>query len=1003
MESLLIAALIVVLLVRWATQRDRLSQVDDRLQKMQEHLDALGRQIDWLRRTGGVAAPPKPAEPVLAAAPQPPPPPEPAKPVAPVPARAPEPAPAPTVPPPPTIPTAPVVPPPAPPLVPPPAPHVPPMIVPPVLAPPVQPQPARAARTSEDWEALVGGNLLNKAGVFILVIGMALALGYSFTRLNPAGRVALSVAASLALLVSGAVFEKRERYRTFARGLLGGGWAALYFTAYAAQAIDAAKVIDSPVAGALLLLAVGAGMVVHSLRYRSETVTGIAYFLSFVTLALTHVTALSVIALVPLAASLLYVCHRFGWRNMALVGLAATYGTCALQPDSGAPLWEAQTIFTIYWLLFEGFDILHSQPGLLLLNAIGFLGLSTVKWHIAAPGREWQIVTASGAAYLGSTILRARRSEWRLSVTVAGALAAAAIFLELDHQWVALALLIEAELYYLAGLIFHSRYLRLLGAGTFALELGDLIATDVPSLTYRDWTPVAALDAVVFYANRALRPADIFYGYAAAAMAALVAGYEGWRDRGLVWFAMASGPFLVGWLRRLRDFRYQAYGLAALGLGGMAVSGHEPAVSLSIAGVLAYAAVIAALRSAADRFPAREALALRWGASLATSGLAATLAWRLSPDPYRGLVWMLLALALFELGMRDLPRELRRQSYAVAAMGAVFTIVRNVLPIENSGPLEARLIPAWTSLAAYALAALAHKEEDGMVLDVGTMVGTFFAMIAMWALLPAAAVGPAWAALALVLTETRVPVLRQEAALVSLVVFGRLWIANLDTAQRLLTVAPVAASHYYLRWRTGWRLYLYTAGVLAGALVYYQAGRQYVAPGWALGTLALFLAGRQWRIPDLCWQSYALAAGAFGTCWLWNFPVEQPVLAAAIVVACLYLVQLAAEGQPRLYFSLLAALLLAGLLYTRVSGSLLTVAWGLEGIALLIAGFPLGDRNQRLTGLALLTFCILKLFVWDLRHLETLPRILSFIVLGLILVAVSWIYTRFRERVRRYL
>jgi uncharacterized membrane protein len=75
----------------------------------------------------------------------------------------------------------------------------------------------------------------------------------------------------------------------------------------------------------------------------------------------------------------------------------------------------------------------------------------------------------------------------------------------------------------------------------------------------------------------------------------------------------------------------------------------------------------------------------------------------------------------------------------------------------------------------------------------------------------------------------------------------------------------------------------------------------------------------------------------------------------------------------------------------------------MEGVALLASGFPLRDRVLRLSGLALLLACILKLFVWDLRHLETLPRILSFLVLGLFLVAVSWIYTRFRERVQRYL
>jgi uncharacterized membrane protein len=58
---------------------------------------------------------------------------------------------------------------------------------------------------------------------------------------------------------------------------------------------------------------------------------------------------------------------------------------------------------------------------------------------------------------------------------------------------------------------------------------------------------------------------------------------------------------------------------------------------------------------------------------------------------------------------------------------------------------------------------------------------------------------------------------------------------------------------------------------------------------------------------------------------------------------------------------------------------------------------------QRLSGLFLFMVCVLKLFLYDLRQLETINRILSFIVLGVILVSVSWIYTRFRDRIQRYL
>jgi uncharacterized membrane protein len=53
--------------------------------------------------------------------------------------------------------------------------------------------------------------------------------------------------------------------------------------------------------------------------------------------------------------------------------------------------------------------------------------------------------------------------------------------------------------------------------------------------------------------------------------------------------------------------------------------------------------------------------------------------------------------------------------------------------------------------------------------------------------------------------------------------------------------------------------------------------------------------------------------------------------------------------------------------------------------------------------LGLVLGCTLKLFLYDLRNLETPFRILSFIVLGLMLLGVSWVYSRFREQLRRIL
>ena len=91
----------------------------------------------------------------------------------------------------------------------------------------------------------VGGSWLNKIGVLVFVIGLALLIGYSMTHVGPAGRIAIGFAVSLGMLATGVVLERRDDYRTYAYGLIAGGWAGTYFTTYAMRAAEAARVIDS--------------------------------------------------------------------------------------------------------------------------------------------------------------------------------------------------------------------------------------------------------------------------------------------------------------------------------------------------------------------------------------------------------------------------------------------------------------------------------------------------------------------------------------------------------------------------------------------------------------------------------------------------------------------------------------------------------------------------------------------------------------------------------------
>jgi len=98
-----------------------------------------------------------------------------------------------------------------------------------------------------------------------------------------------------------------------------------------------------------------------------------------------------------------------------------------------------------------------------------------------------------------------------------------------------------------------------------------------------------------------------------------------------------------------------------------------------------------------------------------------------------------------------------------------------------------------------------------------------------------------------------------------------------------------------------------------------------------------------------------------------------------------------------------ATLLLSLLILDEVGGGLVTPAWAVQGLALLVAGFAIRDRVMRLSGLAVLFASLAKLFAHDLNTLEPLPRILSFVVLGLVLLAVSWGYTRYRDTLDRLL
>ena len=79
----------------------------------------------------------------------------------------------------------------------------------------------------------------------------------------------------------------------------------------------------------------------------------------------------------------------------------------------------------------------------------------------------------------------------------------------------------------------------------------------------------------------------------------------------------------------------------------------------------------------------------------------------------------------------------------------------------------------------------------------------------------------------------------------------------------------------------------------------------------------------------------------------------------------------------------------------------LSAFWGVVGLATIVAGLVRDVRELRLGGLTLLGIGVAKVFVYDLAELEQLYRVLSFVAVGLLLLAGAYAYQRVRTGGRR--
>jgi uncharacterized membrane protein len=71
-----------------------------------------------------------------------------------------------------------------------------------------------------------------------------------------------------------------------------------------------------------------------------------------------------------------------------------------------------------------------------------------------------------------------------------------------------------------------------------------------------------------------------------------------------------------------------------------------------------------------------------------------------------------------------------------------------------------------------------------------------------------------------------------------------------------------------------------------------------------------------------------------------------------------------------------------------------SIAWLAFGVTLLGIGILFNSQRARLASAAVIALTILKAFLIDMSTLTGVYRALSFMCLGLVLVAIGWLYQR---------
>lgn len=342
-----------------------------------------------------------------------------------------------------------------------------------------QPQITPISKKENNLERFIGENLINKIGIAILVIGVAIGSKYAIDNFNfgPVFRIVAGYFLGASLL--GFAIWLKPRYHGFSAVLLSGAMAIFYFISYAAYSFY--DIIPREATFALLLLFT-AFTVFASLNYNQQIIANIglvgAYITPFLVSSGSSAWNTLMIYIIIINVGILVLAIKKYWKSLYISAFIASYIILSswflTDYDNKNDFKLGMTHLTLFFVLFYATFLVYklSNKGqfkildiiLLLANAFLYYGIGiAIITHFDENTNYSGLFTFANALIhfiIAIIIFRQKKAEKSMFLLVSGMVL---LFLTLvfpvqfDGNWVTLFWTGEALILFLAGRIYKEK------------------------------------------------------------------------------------------------------------------------------------------------------------------------------------------------------------------------------------------------------------------------------------------------------------------------------------------------------------------------------------------------------------------------------------------------------------------------------------------------------------------------------------------------------------------